>query len=168
MRANAKEVLLAIAPNSRGFGFTLFATAALLVDWGIKEARQNKNARCLTLVGALIASRRPTIILLEDCLHVSCRRSARVKSLIAALAELAADQGIAVYCYSRKHVRSVLAKSGRSKDAIAAVVAERIPALRPWLPRKRRIWESEQHSIAIFEAAALALTHYGRLDDSAS
>jgi hypothetical protein len=52
---------------------------------------------------------------------------------------------------------------GKSKDAIAAAIAEELPALRPWLPRKRRIWESEHHSMAIFEAAALALAHYSAL-----
>jgi hypothetical protein len=31
------------------------------------------------------------------------------------------------------------------------------------LPRKRRIWESEHHSMAIFEAAALALVYYSAL-----
>ena len=153
-------MLLAIAPNSRGFGFTLFFAATRLIDWGIKEARRDKNVRCVMLVATLITRWRPTVILLEDCLYETCRRSTRVKMLLAALVELANDHGIAVYRYSRRQVRTVVAKSGKSKDAIAAVVAERIPALRPWLPRKRKIWESEQHGIAIFEAAALALTHY--------
>ncbi len=37
------------------------------------------------------------------------------------------------------------------------------PALGPWLPPRRRIWESEHLSMAIFEAAALAMVHYGTL-----
>jgi hypothetical protein len=168
MRIAPKEVLLAIAPNSRGFGFALFFAATRLVDWGIKEARRDKNAQSVMLATALIARFRPTVILLEDCLQQTCHRSARVRMLLTALTNLANEQGIVVYRYSRRQVRSVFAKSGKSKDAIAALVAESVPALRPWLPRKRRIWESEQHSIAIFEAAALALTHYARAKDDES
>jgi hypothetical protein len=168
MKIAPKEVLLAIAPNSRGFGFTLFFTAARLVDWGIKEARQDKNAQCIKLAITLIARCQPTTILLEDCIQQTCRRSMRVKMLLVALADLANEHGIVVYRYSRRQVRSVFAKSGKSKDAIAALVAEKVPALRPWLPRKRRIWESEKHSIAIFEAAALALTHYTVLEGQSS
>jgi hypothetical protein len=165
MTMTPKEVLLAIAPNSRGFGFALFVTAARLVDWGIKEARRNKNEQCMALAAALIARWRPTVILLEDCFEQTCHRSARVRMLLTALTDLANDQGIAVYYYSRRQVRGVLSKSGKSKDAIAAVVADSVPALRPWLPRRRRIWDSEQHSIAIFDAAALALTHYARREN---
>ena len=57
--------------------------------------------------------------------------------------------------YSRWHIHCTFRMKGKSKDAIAAAIAEEVPALRPW--------ESEHHSMAIFEAAALAMVHYGTL-----
>lgn len=152
--------VLAIAPNSRGFGYALFTTPQKLLDWGIKEVRADKNTRCATLASALIAQAQPNALIIEDCIKTGCRRSVRVRALLGDLAQLAEDSGISVYTYSRRHVMATFNSAGRSKDAIALAVADNVPALLPWLPRRRRIWESEQHSMAIFEAAALALTHY--------
>ena len=70
--------------------------------------------------------------------------------------------------YSRQHIRLAFGACGKSKDTIARAIADTLPALKPWLPPKRRIWESEHHSMAIFEAAALALTHYRQLASSIS
>jgi hypothetical protein len=152
-------LFLAIAPSSRGFGYTLFLAPKELLDWGIKEIRANKNARCVTQATALIERMRPSVFIVEDWLHAGCRRSGRVKALLQELAGLATANGLTVYTYSRRQVRGTFAAAGKTKDAIAAAVADSVPALLPWLPRKRRIWESEQHSMAMFEAAALALTY---------
>lgn len=162
MTAKPKTLILAIAPNARGFGYTLFLSSSpskRLIDWGIKEARREKNDRCMALISALITYYRTNTLILEDWQHSACRRSERVKALLAQLAEMAADEGLIVYVYSKQQVKAVFANCGATKDAIATAVSEQVPELLPWLPRKRRIWESEQHSMAIFEAAALALTH---------
>jgi len=105
----------------------------------------------------------PATLVIEDWSHKSCRRSLRVRALLKEAAAIAETQGVEVAAYSRRRERQVFRAKGRSKDAIAASIAKEIPAFRPWLPRKRRIWESEHHSMAIFEAAALALVHYGSL-----
>jgi hypothetical protein len=52
-----------------------------------------------------------------------------------------------------------------SKDDIAAIIAATIPELAQELPRRRRIWESEHYTMAIFEAAALAMTYYVQTDE---
>lgn len=36
-----------------------------------------------------------------------------------------------------------------------------IPELVPVLPKRRHIWEAERYGMAIFEAAALAITYFG-------
>jgi hypothetical protein len=154
------RIILAIAPNSRGFGFVVFLTRKRIADWGIKEARHNKNAGCINHSAFLIDRYRPSAIILEDWRHQTCRRSERVRALLEAIGQLAIGRGITVYRYSRRQLREVFAGSGKSKDAIAIAVSQMVPALLPWLPRKRRIWESEQHSMAIFDAASLVLTHY--------
>ena len=157
-------LFLAIAPSSRGFGYALFLGPKKLLDWGVKEIRADKNARCVTQAAVLIGRMRPSVFIVEDWLHAGCRRSGRVKALLEELAGLATANGLTVCTYSRRQVRGTFAAAGKTKDAIAAAVADSVPALLPWLPRKRRIWESEQHSMAMFEAAALALTHSAHSD----
>jgi hypothetical protein len=86
-----------------------------------------------------------------------------VTVLIDKIAVLAKERRITVVRCSRDEVLSVFGRMGaKSKDDIAAVVARLVPELGPRLPHRRRIWESEHHSMAIFEAAALALTHFAR------
>lgn len=160
MIQQVSTLILAIAPNSRGFGFVLFQSPKQLLDWGVKEARVDKNARCIALVTQLMERVQPRVLIIEDWLYEGCRRSARVKMLLTELANLASNSGIIVYTYSRRQVRGTFGAAGKSKDAIAVAIAESVPALLPWLPRRRRIWESEHHSMAIFEATALAVTHF--------
>ena len=105
----------------------------------------------------------PTVVVIENWVHASCRRSARVRTLLLDVVVVAHKGGATAFTYSRRHVRNAFGQAGKSKDAIAAAIADQLPALRAWLPRRRRIWESEHHSMAIFEAAALAVTHYAAL-----
>jgi hypothetical protein len=82
--------------------------------------------------------------------------------LLADIAEAAEARNVPVMLYSRSDIARVFATFGvRKKDDIAAGVAHLIPELAPRLPRPRRIWESEHYGMALFEAAALAVTHFG-------
>ena len=161
MTGKERGVIIAIAPTSRGFGFAVFGAPARLLDWGVKEARFDKNRVTVRKICRMIRDIKPAVVIIENWVHASCRRSARVRTLLVDVAILASKSGSTAMVYSRYHVRQAFGKSGKSKDAIAAAIAAQLPALRPWLPPKRRIWESEHHSMAIFEAAALALAHYG-------
>jgi len=156
-------IIIAIAPTSRGFGFAVFGAPARLLDWGVKEARSDKNRLATRKICRMIRDIKPAVVIIENWVHASCRRSTRVRTLLLDVAVLASKSGSTAMVYSRHHVRQAFGKSGKSKDTIASAIAAQLPALRPWLPPKRRIWESEHHSMAIFEAAALALVHYGCL-----
>ncbi len=163
MNLKERAVVLAVAPTSRGFGYILFVARSQPLDWGVKETRCDKNRQALAKIDGMLRLIMPAILVLEDRAHRSCRRSLRVKRLLKQIAALAQTRGVPAASYSRQHIRQTFRAKGKSKDAIAAAVAEAVPALRPWLPRRRRIWESEHHSMAIFEAAALAMVHYAAL-----
>lgn len=159
MTGAQKQVVVAIAPTSRGFGFAIFATPLRVLDWGVKEVRWDKNRRSRVRIERMLKDVRPTAVIIENWAHVSCRRSARVRDLLTEVVVLAHKRGATAHTYSRRQVRQLFGEAGKSKDAVAAVLVARLPALKPWLPPKRRIWESEHYSMAIFEAAALAVTH---------
>lgn len=156
-------VIIAIAPTSRGFGFAVFTTPTRVLDWGVKETRSDKNRLAKLKVCRMIRDIKPAAVVIENWVHASCRRSERVRLLLWDIAVLASKSGSAAMVYSRDHVRKTFGAAGKSKDTIAAAIAAQLPALRPALPPKRRIWQSEHHSMAMFEAAALALAHYGAL-----
>lgn len=156
-------VTLAIVPSSRGFGYIVFENPDLPMDWGVKQVRLNKMRHSLLKARVLMHILQPSVLVVEDVHHASSRRSKRVKVLIDKLAQLAEDRGVAVVRHSRCEMLTVFERKGaRTKDDIAAVVAKMVPELAPRLPPRRRIWESEHHSMAVFEAAAFALTHFAR------
>ena len=155
-----KDVIVTIAPTSRGFGYAIFATPTSLVDWGVKETRRDKNRQARSKVEAMIQEVRPGAVVIENWFHESCRRSGRVRELLCEIAVVAHKGGATARVYSRRHIREAFGELGKTKDTIAKAIADSLPALKPWLPPKRRIWESEHYSMAIFEAAALGVTHY--------
>ena len=160
-------VTLAIVPTSRGFGFIVFENPDLPMDWGVKDVRANKLRDCLLKARVLMHMLQPSVLVVEDTDHPSSRRSKRVKIVIEKFAELAQQRGITVVRCSRHDMLDVFGRLGaRSKDDVAAVVARMVPELAPRLPARRRIWESEHYAMAIFEAAALALTYFERSRDN--
>ena len=156
-------VTLAIVPSARGFGYIVFENPDLPMDWGVKEVRKNKTRDCLLKAAVLMHMLQPSVLVLEDVHHASSRRGKRVKVLIEKMAELAQNKGVGVVRYSRRDMLTVFDRMGaHSKDDIAAAVVKLVPELAPRLPPRRRIWNSEHYSMAIFEAAALALTYFAR------
>ena len=155
-----KDVIVTIAPTSRGFGYAIFATPASLVDWGVKETRRDKNRLARSKgrsddTGGEAWCRRDRELVprklsaLRACARTPFRYCGR-----------GPQGGATARVYSRRHIREAFGELGKTKDTIAKAIADSLPALKPWLPPKRRIWESEHYSMAIFEAAALGVTHY--------
>ncbi len=159
------DVLLALAPTSRGFGFVAFDADRRPLDWGVKEVRKNKQDDCYLKARVLIHVMQPSVVVLETAWDPHSRRSRRVKDLIDRIGRFAQDHGVTVRQYTRRDVAKFFRPLGaRNKDEIASAVARLVPELAPRQPRRRRIWESEHYSMGIFEAAALALTHFGLSD----
>ena len=156
-------LVMSIAPTSRGFGYSIFAAPNQLLDWGVKETRHDKNQRIRSKVEAMVRDIPPSAVVIENWFHESCRRSQRVRLLLYELAVVAHRGGATAMVYSCRQIRQTFGECGKTKDSVARIIAETLPALKPWLPPKRRIWESEHYSMAIFDAVALALTHYRNL-----
>ncbi|PZO50461.1 MAG: hypothetical protein DCF16_12995 [Alphaproteobacteria bacterium] len=161
---SAAKYVLALAPVSRGLGVFVIDTNGRPIDWRVREVRtKHKNARCQTITDELLDEFQPIALVIEDHRALGARRSQRVGELLDLIAELGAERCLIVARYGFRDVRATLGLPPRAnKDAIAAAVAERLPTLFPRVPKPKRIWETEAHSMAIFSAAALALTYLGR------
>lgn len=153
--------ILAIDPTPRGFGYAVLEGPMSLVDWGVKEAKINKNDQCLNLITVLIKQYQPDVMVVEDCTGQGSRRSIRIVALIDRIIKLADKKGLKIRSFSRSMVRDAFSEvQAHTKHQIAEAIALRFPELAPRLPQFRKSWMSEDYRMSIFDAMAIALTYY--------
>lgn len=156
-----EQRVLAIDPRSKGFGFAVFEGPTRLIDWGTKQTNGDRSRNCVKHVGALIARHQPDVLVVEDTEARGSRRWKRVRQLIPKFRTLAVRRRIRFRRISRRKVQKRFAATGAStKHQIAVAIAKQFPELDLRRPPLRRPWMSEAASMAIFDAASLALTFF--------
>lgn len=152
--------VLGVHPSTRGFGWALFEGPLVPFDWGTVEVQANKNAGSIARFTRLLDKYQPNVLALEAFDTDDTRRSARVRSLCRKLVAIADARAITVRIYNREVIgKTVASNEDATRDEIAVAVAERIAVLHARLPEPRKPWQSEPPSIALFQAAACALTY---------
>jgi Holliday junction resolvasome RuvABC endonuclease subunit len=160
-RKDRDQLLLAIYPTTRGFGFVVFEGQQRTIDWGVKDARGDKNRKVLAKIEELVSWYRPDMLVLEDAHGPASRRAERIRELHALVVELAKTQKIRMRQYTRSDIKAAFAKrNASSRYEIAQAVSRELPDLAPWLPPPKKIWMSEDRWLGMFDAASLALTFY--------
>lgn len=160
MSGGRRDLVMAIFPNTRGFGYAVFE-GLLPIDWGVSDVQGiNRNQVCIRRIAGLLGKYNPDVLLLRDPAET---RGRRLATLIEAIAALPRHPGAACLAISRVHVREAFGHIGRpTRQTIAHAIADRIPFLEPLVPPPRKIWNSENRRMALFDAVSLALTY---LDD---
>jgi Holliday junction resolvasome RuvABC endonuclease subunit len=151
--------ILAIAPSTRGFGYAVLEGHKILVNWGVKSVKGDKNAGSIEKVKEMIAHYNPEVMALEDTGAKGSRRSPRIQVLNKRLVAVAESHDIEVALFSQERVRRAFFGHDRgTKHALAEIITKRFPEeLGFRLPPKRRPWMSEDSRMDIFDAVALAL-----------
>jgi len=151
--------ILAIAPSTRGFGFAVLEGQEMLVDWGVKTVKGDKNAQSLKKVEEMIAHYQPGVLVLEDASAKNSRRSPRIRNLSQQIIKMAVTRKVSVKLFSRDQVMKTFFADGQgTKHALAEIIAKRFPEeLGSRLPPKRKAWMSEDSRMNIFDAVALVL-----------
>lgn len=154
--------VLAVYPNTRGFAFTLFESTHSLADWGVREVRgTDKNAGCLARVQHLVERHRPHVLVLQNTFDGGTRRAARITELNSQIVALGTANELRIVSYSRHEVsRTFNIFGASSKHEIALAIANRIKTLARYVPPRRKAWMAEPARMALFDAAALALTFF--------
>ena len=162
MKANHSERVLAIYPITRGFAYCLFEGPGQLHDWGIRHVgKAEKNAACLAGIEKLIARYDPHAVVIEDVSDHSSRRSARICHLYRDLERMADRLDLSVYAYPWPVVFKAYERfNPQTRHDLAVAIAGMIPQLARRLPPRRKIWLPTDPRQALFDGAALALTHY--------
>ncbi len=163
MIANTRhKLVLAIYLSSRGVAFVLFEGPLSPYDWGVHAVYgRRKNARCLRRIEKIFAAYEPDVLVTQDTTSNGTRRAHRIQKLSLSIGEAADARGIPTYVYSHRHVRQCFASQPLvNKQMIAEAIAKHIPAFKPYLPPQRKPWMGEPARMALFDAAALALTYF--------
>ncbi len=152
--------VLGVQPSARGFGWALFEGPLVPFDWGTVDIRTNKNSRALARFEALLDKYQPRAIAMEAFRDGDAKRQGRIRKLCRGMVSRAEARGINVHLYTRSEIsRTFAAENAKTREELAAAVANRIAVLRSRLPEPRKIWIGEHPNIALFAAAACALTY---------
>ncbi len=109
----------------------------------------------------MITDFKPVTLALESFEGPLARRNDRVRELCGGILDLASANSVETQIYSRADIKAQFEEIGAStRYEIASAIASRIDAFAHELPPKRKIWLPESSRMGLFNAAAVALTHY--------
>jgi hypothetical protein len=148
--------LLALDPTRDGFAYVLLESETL-IDWGLVHAGRSVEASIRRL-DELINRYTPELLVIEHSSEFGRRRGTRAREFLVSVDLLGLSGEITVERVSQEKVRQTFAEF-KGKHAIALSLLDRYPELRPWRPRVRKAWMSEDERMNIFDALVLALTY---------
>jgi len=153
-----EERMIAIHPNTAGFGYVILNEKGEILDYGVVSIRPVQNDKCLARIKEIGCYYQPKILILED--SKNSNKSERIKELIERICDSGKDK-IKIYQYSREQIKDTFDLFGaRNKYEISKKISEAYPQLKSKLPDKRKPWEPENYYQGIFDALALVLTHH--------
>lgn len=151
------KTIIAIYPNTLGFGYVIINNKGEIWDFGIVPIRPVSNRRCMERINEIISYHNPQILILEH--HNNSRKSARIKKLNKQLYEEWKEY-VSVYRYTQQQVRETFEIFGaKNKYEINQKIVEAYPQFRTKLPDKRKPWEPENYYQGLFDALALFISY---------
>src|SRR5437899_2440758 len=153
--------VLALDVHPSRFGYVIFEGPDRMLDWGVRSFRDGVNAVRIPpaqKVAALLDDFAPSGVVLEK--QVSHTR--KVSKMMETIRREAAKRRVSVRWVTRRMVKQTFAGHDRNKDEIASVLGERLRELAPKVPPRRRIWQSEDYRMSVFDAAALGVAYFAR------
>lgn len=149
--------MIAIYPNTMGFGYVILTEKGEILDYGITTVRPIQNDKCIEKIKEVVCYYEPEILIIED--YRNSIKSERVKELIHNIDDCSKKQ-FKVFKYTKEQVKDTFEVFGaKNKFEISRKIAEAYPQFKSKLPDKRKPWEPENYYQGIFDAMALVLTH---------
>jgi hypothetical protein len=159
---NDHKQVLALDIRSRSFGFAVFEGSNHLLDWGVKSFRPGVNAVKLPpskKLLALLDEFNPSAVVIRK---PEPGRNRKRAPLLATIQRVAKYRRIPLRLVPSRAVKRTFAGAERSRYEIAIAVAQRLSELATRLPPKRKIWESEDYRMSIFDATAIGVAYFAR------
>jgi hypothetical protein len=158
---NQKRVM-ALDIRSRSFGFVVFEGPNHMLDWGIKSFRPGINA-------VKVPAAKRLLVLLDEfmpsAIVIRKREIARKRKktkMLTTIERQARNRRVPVRFISRRDVNRAFVGFESNKYEVASALARQFPELASSLPPKRKIWQSEDYRMGIFDAAAVGVAYFTR------
>jgi len=161
------KTVIALQPEARQIGYAVFEGKDL-IDWGTKSIGSVPVAKrvytvALPFVRSLIERHQPDLIVLSQ--PTDNPTTVRTRFLRAVRYE-SCRQPQKLCFFSRRAIHKAfqpfLQSKRVNKSLIMQLLARWFPELRRSLPRPRRLWESQDYWVSMFDAIALGITHLSR------
>jgi hypothetical protein len=150
--------VLALDVRPRKAGFAVFEGSRLL-DWGVKTYGNRGASLGVTVSGrinGLLDLHSPTLVVLQKRTHPAA--AGALPPIMEVVRMETMHRSIGLRLLSTETVKRFYIGLGcTTKQQIATAVAGWYPELRWKLPPKRRTWESENHNMTLFDAAAVGV-----------
>ena len=160
MTATKKDLVLAIHPTSRGFGWVVFEGSLAPVDLGVAYAKQNRHTRLLARFERLLNRYEAAVLVLEQ-FDDKTNTGERIQQFCRAAVDLAQCRGTEVRVLRHSRVKTCFASMGAvTRMEIAQAVGQRLEMFRTRLPHVRKRWQSDDGKMGLFNAAAAAITYF--------
>lgn len=143
--------ILAIDPTWYGFAYAVFENQGVLLDFGTTGAK-NVTVKLTYLTEQY----RPHVMVLEAVAPRDRRRGKYTKDLTWKMCRHAVANHIRLAILSKETIRHAFAPA-HCKYERAVKLATLFPELKPYVPRKRKIYESEPRRANLFDAVALGV-----------
>lgn len=158
------NIVCAIYPNANGYGFVFLEnsdTGRKLIEYGTVRINPICNRKILERIKKSFDYFRPTIVILLDPNSNASRVGKRTKNLIEDIVHYAESEKLQVFKYSRQQIRDVFEMFGVvTKYEISKKLLTEFTELEPKRPKEKKLWESQDRNMAIFDALSLALTWF--------
>jgi hypothetical protein len=160
-QSNEKRVL-ALDVHPQSLGFVVFEGPNQILSWGIRSFRPGVNVvktpareKLLTVLDKFT----PSAVVIRE--RGTARNTKKAK-ILTTIERQARSQRIPVRFISRGDVNRAFVGFESNKYEVALALSKQFPALAPRLPPKRKIWQSEDYRMGIFDAAAVGVAYFTR------
>lgn len=157
---SSAKYVMAIYPNGVGFGYAVMENPLTPIDCGVVSVKPISNKGCLNKVEKLIDEYMPEIVLTQRLTGKHSKKTKRVTKLIEQIISLSEDKDVSVATYSREQIRFVFSEfQAKNRYEVAKKITEAIPQYKHKLPKRRKAWMSDGHTMGMFDAISLVMTH---------
>lgn len=164
-----ENLILSIAPNTKGFGYVVVEPPVRLLDWGVREVKGRSAVEIRRVLEAVYARYRAKTCLCRTPKRNTGKR-ARSRTIAQVFAKLAVRDQAIYRAVESGTIAAFFKQQGgaENKDDVARIVATLIPGLGHVVPGRRRTWASEHRRMGLFDAAAAVVwyTHTSGLQET--